>query len=58
MPLTDLAADLHAQSRLADGAHAQAGVDHQTAKAIGWFNGYYDDDGQRVEGDACQAGRA
>ena len=48
--LTDLAADLSAKADwLCSHLRTQEWV--TDSEGYGWFNGYYDDDGQRVEGD-------
>jgi cellobiose phosphorylase len=54
--LSDLAQDL---ARKADWLCAHIGAQEwvTSREGLGWFNGYYDDDGQRVEGDLPQGVR-
>ncbi|MBN1666993.1 MAG: cellobiose phosphorylase, partial [Anaerolineales bacterium] len=50
VPIADLVADLKAKADwLADHIRQQEWIQNQAG--YGWFNGYYDNDGQQVEGD-------
>ena len=51
IPLPDLAADLDAKADWMY-AHLQANEWIQSKTGYGWFNGYYDNDGRPLEGDA------
>jgi cellobiose phosphorylase len=50
VPLARLAADLQAKADWMI-AHLRAEEWIETRQGYGWFNGYYDDDGQRLEGE-------
>ena len=50
IPLTDLSADLLSKADWMV-EHLRSSEWIQSASGYGWFNGYYDNDGQRLEGD-------
>jgi cellobiose phosphorylase len=50
IPLEDLARDLNAKADWLT-AHLQANEWVESSEGLGWFNGYYDEEGKRVEGD-------
>ena len=52
IPAGDLAADLAAKADWM-AAHLRADEWIESSLGYGWFNGYYDDDGRRLEGDAA-----
>ncbi|HBX68257.1 MAG TPA: cellobiose phosphorylase, partial [Chloroflexi bacterium] len=56
IPLADLARDLSVKSAwMFEHIRSQEWI--QDAAGFGWFNGYYDNDGQRVEGDHSKGTR-